>query len=56
MSKYFNRFKFIVFAIFAMSNINVIAQTPKKVSEKLSKVNEVSLEDVNGFSKDSSFF
>jgi gliding motility associated protien GldN len=39
-----------------MSNINVIAQTPKKVSEKLSKVNEVSLEDVNGFSKDSSFF
>ncbi len=56
MSKYFNRFKFIVFAICAMSNINVIAQTPKKVSEKLSKVNEVSLEDVNGFSKDSSFF
>jgi gliding motility associated protien GldN len=56
MSKYFNRFKFIVFATCAMSNINVIAQTPKKVSEKLSKVNEVSLEDVNGFSKDSSFF
>jgi gliding motility associated protien GldN len=56
MSKYINRFKFIIFATCVMSNFNVIAQTPKKVSVKLSKANEVSLEDVNGFAKDSSFY
>jgi gliding motility associated protien GldN len=56
MSKYINQFKVILLATCAMGSFNLFAQTPTKVTEKLTKANEVSLEDVNGFSKDSSFF
>ena len=49
-------FKVFVLTIFTMIGMQSIAQSPSKVTEKLTRVKDVSLEESNGFTQDSSFY
>ena len=49
-------FKVFVLTIFSMIGMQSIAQSPSKVTEKLTRVKDVSLEESNGFTQDSSFY
>ena len=48
--------KVFVLTIFTMIGMQSIAQSPSKVKEKLTRVKDVSLEESNGFTQDSSFY
>lgn len=48
--------KVFVLTIFTMIGMQSIAQSPSKVTEKLTRVKDVSLEESNGFTQDSSFY
>lgn len=56
MRKYVGYYKVFAVTIGAFISVQSIAQKPVKVAEKLTKVNEVSLEENNGFTQDSSFY
>jgi len=49
-------FKVFVVTTFTMIGLQSIAQSPTKVTEKLTRVKDVSLEESNGFTQDSSFY
>jgi len=56
MRKNIIHFKFFVLTFFTMIGLQSIAQSSTKVTEKLTKAKEVSLEENNGFTQDSSFY